>query len=219
MEVQKYISGIITGKDQKLYAIYCMPDHTHLLVSIRPHIAISDLVRDMKSGSSTFIKKQGWVSNFEWQDARLNDKVGQGFGAFSYSKSQAPKVVDYILNQPEHHRKKTFKEEYLKLLKIFEIDYDEKYLFEFFDWWYFSILILIAFERKHVALLELGEIIGLVKATNISLRWSWMYLWLLLLTYRSAGAVNNNSLDFCSLLTFRSSVAWRIIFRWIFISC
>lgn len=93
-EVQKYITGIITGKDQKLYAIYCMPDHTHLLVSMKPSIAISDLVRDIKTGSSTFIKKQGWARSFEWQD---------GFGAFSYSKSQAPKVVDYILNQPEHH--------------------------------------------------------------------------------------------------------------------
>ena len=124
VEVQKYISGIISGKDQKLYAIYCMPDHTHLLVSIKPHIAISDLVRDIKSGSTTFIKKQGWVRNFDWQD---------GFGAFSYSKSQAPKVVDYILNQPEHHRKKTFKEEYLELLKIFEVEYNEKYLFEFYD--------------------------------------------------------------------------------------
>ena len=123
-EVQKYITGIITRKDQKLYAIYCMPDHTHLLVSIKPHIAISDLVRDIKSGSTTFIKKQGWVRNFDWQD---------GFGAFSYSKSQAPKVVDYILNQPEHHRKKTFKEEYLELLKIFEVEYNEKYLFEFYD--------------------------------------------------------------------------------------
>lgn len=124
VDVQKYISGIITGKDQKLYAIYCMPDHTHLLVSMKPSIAISDLVRDIKTGSSTFIKKQGWVRSFEWQD---------GFGAFSYSKSQSPKVVDYILNQPEHHRKKTFQEEYLELLKIFEIDYEEKYLFEFYD--------------------------------------------------------------------------------------
>ena len=123
-ELQMYISGIISGKDQKLYAIHCMPDHTHIFVSIKPHIAISDLVRDVKSCSSTFIKDKDWVKNFEWQD---------GFGAFSYSKSQAPKVVDYVLNQPEHHRKKTFKEEYLELLKIFEIDYDEKYLFEFYD--------------------------------------------------------------------------------------
>ena len=123
-EIQKYISGIISGNGQKLYAIYCMPDHTHLLVSIKPNIAISDLVRDIKSNSTTFIKTQGWGRSFSWQD---------GFGAFSYSKSQAPKVVDYILNQNEHHRKKTFKEEYLELLKIFEIDYDEKYLFEFYD--------------------------------------------------------------------------------------
>lgn len=104
VEVQKYISGIVTGKDQKLYTLYCMPDHTHYFISIKPHIAISDLVRDVKSCSSTFIKEKGWVRNFEWQD---------GFGAFSYSKFQVLKVVDYILNQQEHHRNKTFKEEYL----------------------------------------------------------------------------------------------------------
>ena len=123
-ELQKYISGIIDGQKQKLYAIYCMPDHTHILVSLKPHIAISDLVRDIKSCSTTFIKEKNFERHFNWQD---------GFGAFSYSKSQAPKVVDYILNQPYHHKKKSFKEEYLDLLRIFEIDYEDKYLFEFYD--------------------------------------------------------------------------------------
>lgn len=123
-ELQKYISGIIDGQKQKLYAIYCMPDHTHILVSLKPHIAISDLVRDIKSCSTTFIKEKNFERHFNWQD---------GFGAFSYSKSQAPKVVEYILNQPYHHKKKSFKEEYLDLLRIFEIDYEDKYLFEFYD--------------------------------------------------------------------------------------
>lgn len=123
-ELQMYISGIIREKKQKLYAIYCMPDHTHILVSIKPDIAIADLVRDIKSNSSLFIKEKKFVIEFAWQ---------QGFGAFSYSKSQAQNVVNYILNQPEHHKKKTFREEYLEFLEKFEIEYDEKYLFEFYE--------------------------------------------------------------------------------------
>ena len=123
-ELQKYMSGIIAEKKQKLYAIYCMPDHTHILVSMKPDIAISDLVRDIKSNSSSFIKEKEFVKDFSWQT---------GFGAFSYSKSQSLNVVDYILNQPQHHRKKTFKEEYIEFLQKLEIDYDEKYLFEFYD--------------------------------------------------------------------------------------
>ena len=123
-EIQKYISGIIKEKKQKLYAIYCMPDHTHIFVSIKPDIAISNLVRDIKANSSSFIKDKDFVKNFSWQT---------GFGAFSYSKSQALKVVDYILRQPEHHKKKTFKQEYIELLQKFEIEYDYQYLFEFYD--------------------------------------------------------------------------------------
>ena len=124
-ELQKYMTGIVTNKKQKLYAIYCMPDHTHILISLKPDIAISDLVRDIKANSSSFIKEKKFVGNlFSWQE---------GFGAFSYSKSQAPAVVKYILNQPVHHRKKTFQTEYLDFLNKFEIDYNEKYLFEFYD--------------------------------------------------------------------------------------
>jgi REP element-mobilizing transposase RayT len=123
-ELQKYMTGIITNKKQKLYAIYCMPDHTHILVSIKPDVSISDLVRDIKANSSSFVKEKNLVSNsFRWQE---------GFGAFSYSKSQAPVLVRYILNQPEHHHKKTFREEYLDFLNQFEIEYHEKYLFEFY---------------------------------------------------------------------------------------
>ena len=123
-ELQKYISGIIKNEKQKLYAIYCMPDHTHILVSIKPDITISDLVRDIKSNSSSFLKEKNLVNDFSWQT---------GFGAFSYSKSQAKNVVEYILNQPEHHKKKTFKQEYIEFLQKFEVEYDEKYLFEFYD--------------------------------------------------------------------------------------
>ena len=123
-ELQKYISGIIAEKKQKLYAIYCMPDHTHILVSLKTDIAISGLVRDIKSNSSSFLKEKEFVKDFAWQ---------VGFGAFSYAKSQSLQVVDYILNQPKHHERKTFKEEYVVFLEKFEIEYDEKYLFEFYD--------------------------------------------------------------------------------------
>jgi len=123
-ELQKYISGIIAEKKQKLFAIYCMPDYTHILVSMKPDLAVSDLVRDIKANSSSFIKEKNFVKDFSWQS---------GFGAFSYSKSQSLNVVDYILNQQQHHKKKTFKEEYVDFLQKFEIEYDEKYLFEFYN--------------------------------------------------------------------------------------
>jgi putative transposase len=124
-ELQKFITGITTNRGQKLLAIYCMPDHTHILIAIKPTVTISDLVRDIKAGSSKFINDQKWVrGEFSWQE---------GFGAFSYGKSQLNTVINYILNQEEHHRKKTFKQEYIEFLEKFEVAYDEKYLFEFFD--------------------------------------------------------------------------------------
>ncbi len=123
--LQQYISGIITQNKQKTLAIYSMPDHTHILTSMQPDINTSDLVRDIKSGSTTFLKNEKLVNDsFTWQS---------GFGAFSYSKSQSKNVINYILNQEKHHQKKTFRQEYLQFLKLFEIEYDEKYLFEFYD--------------------------------------------------------------------------------------
>jgi REP element-mobilizing transposase RayT len=102
-----------------------MPNHTHVLIGLQPSIAISDLVRDIKAGSSKFINDSGWLkSKFNWQE---------GFGAFSYSKSQIDTVVRYILNQEAHHKRQTFKEEYLDFLKKFEVDYDDRYLFEWID--------------------------------------------------------------------------------------
>lgn len=123
-ELQKYIGGIITKKNQKLFAIYCMPDHVHILVSINPDCRISDLVRDIKANSSSFIKEKSNIREFHWQE---------GYGAFSYSKSQIDNVVNYILNQPLHHKTKTFREEYVDFLKRFEIDYKEEFLFEFYN--------------------------------------------------------------------------------------
>ena len=124
-ELHKYITGIVQNRGQKMLSIFCMPDHTHLLIGIKPSIAISDLIRDVKSGSTNFINEQKWIkSKFQWQE---------GFGAFSYSKSQVDTVIKYILNQEEHHHKITFKEEYIDFLKKFEIDYNKKYLFEWLD--------------------------------------------------------------------------------------
>ncbi|MBZ0202793.1 MAG: IS200/IS605 family transposase [Ignavibacteria bacterium] len=124
-ELHKYITGITRKRDQKMLSIFCMPDHAHLLVGLKPNISISDLVRDIKAGSSKFITDNGWVKGkFNWQE---------GFGAFSYSKSQIDKVIKYILNQEAHHKKKTFKEEYIGFLRKFEIEYDEKYLFEWIE--------------------------------------------------------------------------------------
>ena len=120
-ELQKYITGIIQQRNCKLIAIYSMPDHSHILIGMRPDTALSDLVRDMKASSSKFIKEKNWVKGrFEWQE---------GFGAFSYAHSQLQDVIQYILNQEEHHKKRSFKEEYIAFLEKFEVEYNEKYLF------------------------------------------------------------------------------------------
>jgi putative transposase len=124
-ELHKYITGIVKERNQKMLSIFCMPDHTHLLVGIKPSISISDLVKDIKAGSSNFINDLKWVrGRFNWQE---------GFGAFSYSRSQIDRVCKYILNQEKHQSKRTFKDEYIGLLEKFEVEYEEKYLFDWVD--------------------------------------------------------------------------------------
>ena len=124
-ELHKYITGIITNRDQKLLSIFCMPDHTHLLIGLKPSISISDLVRDIKAGSSKFINDKKLIKGkFSWQE---------GFGVFSYSRSQIDTVIKYIQNQEKHHHKKSFKEEYIDFLEKFAVEYDERYLFEWID--------------------------------------------------------------------------------------
>ncbi|WP_308004513.1 IS200/IS605 family transposase [uncultured Chryseobacterium sp.] len=124
-ELHKFITGIVSNRNQKLFAVFAMPDHVHILVSISPTITISDLVRDIKAGSSKLINEKEWMNGkFNWQE---------GYGAFSYSKSSIDSVVKYILNQEEHHKKKTFKEEYLDFMEKFEIKYDPEYLFEWIE--------------------------------------------------------------------------------------
>jgi len=121
--IEKYITGIITQHRHKMLAIYCMPDHCHILVGLHPAQSISELAREIKSSSSKWINDNKLFQvHFSWQE---------GYGAFSYGKSQLDVVVRYILNQPEHHRKKSFKEEYLAFLMKFRVPYNEKYLF---DW-------------------------------------------------------------------------------------
>ena len=121
-EVFKYISGIIKEKNQKPIIVNGVADHVHVFVGIKPSMNISNLVRDIKNSSSKFINEQKFIkSKFSWQE---------GYGAFSYAHSQIENVYQYILNQEEHHKKKTFKEEYLDFLQKFGIEYDEKYLFE-----------------------------------------------------------------------------------------
>jgi REP element-mobilizing transposase RayT len=124
-ELQKYITGIVRKKGQKLIQINCMPDHTHMLMGLKPNIALSDLMRDVKSDSTDFIKRKKWIrGRFNWQE---------GFGGFSYSHSQLDSVVRYIQNQEKHHAKRTFKSEYLTMLKRFDIVFEPKYLFDFFE--------------------------------------------------------------------------------------
>ena len=125
IELEKYICGIVTNIKCKPLCIYINPDHVHLLVGLHPTISVSDLTRDIKASSSIFVNGKKWIAGkFNWQD---------GFGSFTYSKSQIDSVIKYILNQPEHHKRKTFREEYLNMLQKNEIAYDEKYLFEWYD--------------------------------------------------------------------------------------
>lgn len=124
-ELHKYISGIITNKKQKSIIVNGMPDHIHAFIGLKPAVAVSDLVRDIKNNSSNFINDNKFVKGkFSWQE---------GYGAFSYGHSQINTVYNYILNQETHHRKRTFREEYLEFLKKFEVDYKEQFLFEWLD--------------------------------------------------------------------------------------
>ena len=120
-ELHKYISGIVQNNRHKLLSINGMPDHIHILFGFRPSQSLSDLMQDIKGNSSKWINEKKFVrGKFSWQE---------GYGAFSYSKSEVPNVVHYINNQAIHHNKKTFSEEYIEMLKEFEIEYDERYIF------------------------------------------------------------------------------------------
>ncbi len=124
-ETERYMTGILQHKKHKLLAIYLMPDHAHILIGANPAISLSDTVQVLKTETTNFIKEKHFTPfRFQWQE---------GFGAFSHARKELDTVIKYILNQPEHHQRQTFKEEYLALLRRYDIEFKEEYLFEFFD--------------------------------------------------------------------------------------
>ena len=124
-ELYKYITGICKNNQQKLIAINGVADHIHILIGLKPSMALANLVQDIKSNSSKFINEKKFVKGkFSWQE---------GYGAFSCAHSQLDVVIKYIENQENHHAIKSFKEEYLLFLKSYHIEYDEKYLFEWIE--------------------------------------------------------------------------------------
>ena len=124
-ELHKYMTGIVTRQGQKLIAIHCMPDHTHILIGMKPNIALSDLVGDIKTGSTNHINKNHWVpGRFSWQE---------GFGAFSCSHPPLTGAINYLRNQAKHHARKSFRQEYLTFLRKFEIMHDERFIFKSLD--------------------------------------------------------------------------------------
>jgi putative transposase len=121
-ELYKYITSIIQKYDHKMLAINGVADHTHLFFGMRPTQSISDLMKEVKESTSKWINERGLAEGkFSWQS---------GYGAFSYSKSHVERVIKYVLKQKEHHKKWTFLEEYIRLLKAFGIEYDERYIFK-----------------------------------------------------------------------------------------
>ncbi len=121
-ELYRYITGIVHNRQHKILAINGMPDHLHLLIGLRPTQSLSELVQEIKGWSSRWVNEKKLVKGkFEWQE---------GYGTFSYGKSQVDTVVRYIQQQEEHHRTRTFREEYLAFLDLFGVEYDEKYIFK-----------------------------------------------------------------------------------------
>ena len=119
-ELYKHITGVVKNNKHKLIAINGMPNHLHVFVGYKPHQLIPELLQDIKGFSSKWINSRKLVKGkFSWQE---------GYGSFSYSHSHIDNVVKYILNQEQHHMKRTFREEYTGLLKKFNVDYDEKYI-------------------------------------------------------------------------------------------
>ena len=124
-ELCKYVSGIVRNQGQKLIAINGVADHIHILIGLRPAMALADLVREIKADSSNFINKERFVhGRFSWQE---------GYGAFSYGHSQLDTIIRYIQNQEKHHSRRSFRDEYLTLLRKFDIAFEEKYVFEFIE--------------------------------------------------------------------------------------
>ncbi|MFN8135312.1 MAG: IS200/IS605 family transposase [Bacteroidales bacterium] len=121
-ELYKYIAGIVQNNNHKLLSINGMPDHIHILFGLRPSQSISELMQDIKGSSSRWINEKHLVhGKFSWQE---------GYGAFSYSNSDVPAIIQYILNQTDHHKRKTFTEEYHEMLKAFDVDFNKRFIFK-----------------------------------------------------------------------------------------
>ncbi len=121
----KYISGILNKLEQYPLAVNGYKDHVHIFFEIQPTKSLSEIIRVVKSNSSKWINKENFIrGKFSWQE---------GYGGFSYSRSQRNNVIQYIIKQEEHHNKRTFREEYLELLKLFEIDFNDQFIFEFYE--------------------------------------------------------------------------------------
>jgi REP-associated tyrosine transposase len=124
-DLHKYTTGIVTKQGQKLIRINGMPDHLHILIGLKPTMALANLVRDMKSDSSEWVNRKKLArGKFGWPE---------GYGAFSYGHSQLDTIIRYITNQERHHQHRSFRDEYLTLLRKFEIEFKEEYVFEFYD--------------------------------------------------------------------------------------
>jgi len=124
-ELHKYITALVQARNAKMLAVHCMPDHLHLFVGLKPTVYIPDFVKEVKVESNQFIQHKKWCSDkFKWQE---------GYGVFSYGHSQINDVCRYIFNQEQHHKKRSFREEYQDFLQKFNVQYDEKYLFEWIE--------------------------------------------------------------------------------------
>jgi REP element-mobilizing transposase RayT len=122
-ELHRYITALVQRRQVKMLGVNSMPDHIHLFVGFKPTVLISDFVKEIKVESNEFINSKNWIrGKFSWQE---------GYGVFSYSQSHIDSVAKYILNQEQHHQKKTFKQEYIELLEKFEIPFEERFLFDF----------------------------------------------------------------------------------------
>ena len=124
-ELHRYMSGILKNDNAYPLSVGGWKDHVHVFFELHPDSKISDLMRMLKASSSKWINDNKFVKGkFQWQE---------GYGAFSYSRSQRNNVINYIMNQEDHHKKQTFREEYLELLTKFEIEFKNEYVFEFYD--------------------------------------------------------------------------------------
>jgi len=124
-QLYKFITGLVQNKGHKMLAINGMPDHIHIFIGMNPECRLSDLVREIKKSSNSFVNRNNFTEErFYWQS---------GYGAFSYSHSQLSRVINYIGRQKDHHLNRNTKDEYVQFLNRYEIKYKEKNLFNWID--------------------------------------------------------------------------------------